>query len=299
MCWESTSWRRGDAATKKSRWWRWRGDKKFLMVTVTRHHINLSVDGDTGVFPSSFLDILHFIWILYLGAAVTRRQKSPVGDGDAAPKNSCWWRWRGDKNILMVTVTRHQESLSGDGDMGVLPSFIANIHYVGILYLGDTVTRRQKRFWWWRWRGDKINPDGDGDAAPEIFWWWRWQQTYTMLGFYILATRWHGDMEQQFILSIQKYFIWKCINIYVYVLDVLYNFEKYLNNYHGIHLLHKYINSYLKFCKLNMTTVKQCVITANFDSSDMMIKSFHKWLAVMCFNEHQQFIKMIIIIIHF
>ena len=95
------------------------------------------------------------------------------------------------QKFLMVTVTRHQESLSGDGDMGVLPSFIANTHYVGILYLGDTVTRRQKRFWWWRWRGNKINPDGDGDAAPEIFWWWRWQQTYTMLGFYI--SWWRGD----------------------------------------------------------------------------------------------------------
>ena len=56
----------------------------------------------------------------------------------------------------MVTVTRHQESLSGDGDMGVLPSFIANLHFVGILYLGDTVTRRQK-----------ISV-GDGDAATKI-----------------------------------------------------------------------------------------------------------------------------------
>ena len=55
------------------------------MVTVTRHQINLSGDGDTGVIPS-FLDILHCIWILSLGVAATRRQKNVDGDGDAAPE---------------------------------------------------------------------------------------------------------------------------------------------------------------------------------------------------------------------
>ena len=118
------------------------------MVTVTRHQINLSGDGDTGVLPSFSIDTLHYVWILCLGVAVTRRQRNPDGDGDAATKN-----------ILVVTVTRHQKSLSGDGDMEVFPSFIANLHYVGILYLGDTVTRRQK------------NSNGDGDAAPDKFEW--------------------------------------------------------------------------------------------------------------------------------
>ena len=55
----------------------------------------------------------------------------------------------------MVTVTRHQKSLSGDGDMEVFSYFVANLNYVGILYLVDAVTRRQKK------------PDGDGDAATK------------------------------------------------------------------------------------------------------------------------------------
>ena len=64
------------------------------MVTVTRHQINLSGDGDTGVLPSFSIDTLHYVWNLCLGVAVTRRQKNPDGDGDAATKN-----------ILVVTVT--------------------------------------------------------------------------------------------------------------------------------------------------------------------------------------------------
>ena len=83
----------GDAVTRRQKYPDGDGDaatKKFLMVTVTRHHVNLRFDGDIGVFPSSFIDILHNVWILYLGDAVTRHQRIPVGDGDAATKTSCW-----------------------------------------------------------------------------------------------------------------------------------------------------------------------------------------------------------------
>ena len=73
----------------------------------------LSGDGNTGVLPP-FLDIRHYVWILSLSDAVTRRQNNLDGEGDTATKN-----------ILLVTVTLHQKSLSGYGDMGVLPSNVA------------------------------------------------------------------------------------------------------------------------------------------------------------------------------
>ena len=54
----------------------------------------------------------------------------------------------------MVTVPRHQKSFSVDGDMEVFPYFVANLHYVGILYLvGDkkilmvTVTANLHHLW--------------------------------------------------------------------------------------------------------------------------------------------------------
>ena len=52
----------------------------------------------------------------------------------------------------MVTVMRHQLSLSGDVYTGVLPSFIANLHYAWILYLGDMMMRCE------------TNPDCDSDV---------------------------------------------------------------------------------------------------------------------------------------
>ena len=151
VCYQYTTWWRGDAAPTKFWWWRWHGTRKVSVVTVTREFFLL--------FNISYTVSGFYVLVT---------------------------RWRGDKKILLVTVTRHQKSLGVDGDIGVLPSYVVNLHWVGNLYLGDAVTRRQQ------------NPDGDGDTAPDKFEWWRWHGSSSFFSRYptlCLDSKpwWRGD----------------------------------------------------------------------------------------------------------
>ena len=140
-----------------------------------------------------------------------RYQQNSDGDGDAAPEKFQWWRWHRISSFFSRHPTLCLDSMSwwrgdvatknpdgdaapnkfGDGDTGVLPSFLNILHYVWILSLGD--------------------------AAPEIFLWWRWQQIYTVLGFYILVTRWHCEMDQKVFHLKEKNKHWMCYTIHLLI----------------------------------------------------------------------------------